>query len=167
MDAVLCGCVGRRRAGQAGWLGPGDLVGAGAGEHGAGLFWWCVLGRHVASDRAGAEAVALEVGPETGLNSDGVKAQRLPRVLGLRLGARAALKSVRAIPNPRSEDRRPKETRRPKSELIATPAEQLPFKSGHSRNSELPPITQMGADNKAGRQAGRQAGRLRDSAKPN
>ena len=47
------------------------------------------------------------------------------------------------------------EIRRPKSELIATPAEQPPIESGHSRNSELPPITQMGADNKAGRQAGR------------
>ena len=58
---------------------------------------------------------------------------------------RAALQSVRAIPNPRPEDRRPK------SELIATPAEQPPIESGHSRNSELPPITQMGADNKAGR----------------
>ena len=43
------------------------------------------------------------------------------------------------------------ETRRPKSELIATPAEQPPIESGHSRNSELPQITQMGADNKAGR----------------
>ena len=48
---------------------------------------------------------------------------------------RAALKSVRAIPNPRPEDRRPKETRRPRSELIATPAEQPPIESGHSRNS--------------------------------
>ena len=53
------------------------------------------------------------------------------------------------------EIRRPKETRSPRSELIATPAEQPPIESGHSRNSELPPITQMGADNKAGRQAGR------------
>ena len=42
-----------------------------------------------------------------------------------------------AIPNPRPEDRRPKETRRPKSELIATPAEQLPIESGHSRNSNF------------------------------
>ena len=50
---------------------------------------------------------------------------------------RAALKSVRAIPNPRPEDRRPKETRRPKSELIATPAEQQPIESGHSRNSDF------------------------------
>ena len=56
---------------------------------------------------------------------------------------------------PETEDRRPKETRRPKAELIATPAEQQPIESGHSRNSELPPITQMGADNKAGRPAGR------------
>ena len=47
------------------------------------------------------------------------------------------------------------ETRRPKAELIATPAEQPPIESGHSRNSELPPITGMGADNTAGRQAGR------------
>ena len=46
---------------------------------------------------------------------------------------RAALKSLRAIPNPRPADRRPKET----------------------RNSELPQITQMGADNQAGRPAGR------------
>ena len=68
---------------------------------------------------------------------------------------RAALKSVRAIPNPRPEDRRPKETRRPKSELITTPAEQPLIESGHSRNSELPPITPMAADNQAGRQAGR------------
>ena len=68
---------------------------------------------------------------------------------------RAALKSVRAIPNPRPEARRPKEIRRPRSELIATPAEQQPIELGHSRNSELPPITQMGADNKAGSQAGR------------
>ena len=65
--------------------------------------------------------------------------------------ARAALKSLRAIPNPRPEDRRPKETRRPRSELIATPAEQQPIELGHARNSELPPITQIGADNKAGR----------------
>ena len=55
---------------------------------------------------------------------------------------RAALKSVRAIPNPRSES-------------IATPAKQPPIESGHSRNSELPPITQMGADNQARRPAGR------------
>ena len=48
----------------------------------------------------------------------------------------AALKSVRAIPNPRPEDRRPKETRRPRPELIATPAEQPPVESGSSRNSE-------------------------------
>ena len=46
-------------------------------------------------------------------------------------GLRAALKSVRAIPNPRPEDRRPK------SELIATPAEQPPIEPGHSRNSEF------------------------------
>ena len=52
---------------------------------------------------------------------------------------RADLKSVRAIPNPRPEDRRPK------SELIATPAEQQPIELGHARSSELPPITQMGA----------------------
>ncbi|MEI6784268.1 MAG: hypothetical protein WCQ21_25530, partial [Verrucomicrobiota bacterium] len=32
-------------------------------------------------------------------------------------------------------------------ELIATPAEQPPIESGHARNSELPPITPMGADN--------------------
>jgi len=32
--------------------------------------------------------------------------------------------AIRAIPHPRPEDRRPKETRRPRSELIATPAEQ-------------------------------------------
>ena len=70
-------------------------------------------------------------------------------------GARAALKSVRTIPNPRTEDRRPKETRRPKSKLIATAAEQQPIEPGHSRNSELPQIAQMGADNQAGRQAGR------------
>ena len=44
---------------------------------------------------------------------------------------RAALKSVRAILNPRPEDRRPK------SELIATPAEQQPIESGHSRNSDF------------------------------
>ena len=43
--------------------------------------------------------------------------------------ARAALTSVRAIPNPRPEDRRPKETRRPRSELIATPAEQPPIEA--------------------------------------
>ena len=60
--------------------------------------------------------------------------------------SRAALKSVRAIPNPRPADRRPKETRRPRSELIATPAQQPPIELGHSRNSELPPITPMGAD---------------------
>jgi hypothetical protein len=53
------------------------------------------------------------------------------------------------------ETRRPKETRSPKSELIATPAEQPPIESGHARNSELPPITQMGADNKAVGPAGR------------
>ena len=47
------------------------------------------------------------------------------------------------------------ETRRPRSALIATPAELPPIELGQSRNSELPPITQMGADNKAGRQAGR------------
>ena len=56
---------------------------------------------------------------------------------GERAGGRAALKSVRAIPNPRPEDRRPKETRRPRSELIATPAEQQPIESGHSRNSDF------------------------------
>ena len=67
----------------------------------------------------------------------------------------AALKSVRAIPNPRPADRRPKETRRPRSELIATPAKQPPIELGHSRNSELPLITPMAADNKAGRPAGR------------
>ena len=54
--------------------------------------------------------------------------------------SRAALKSVRAIPNPRPADRRPR------SELIATPAQQPPIELGHSRNSELPPITPMGAD---------------------
>jgi hypothetical protein len=43
--------------------------------------------------------------------------------------------AIRAIPNPRPEDRRPKETRRPRSELIATPAEQQPIESGHSRDS--------------------------------
>ena len=48
----------------------------------------------------------------------------------------AALKSVRAIPNPRPEDPRPKEIRRLRSELIATPAEQPPVESGRSRNSE-------------------------------
>ena len=47
------------------------------------------------------------------------------------------------------------EIRRPKAELIATPAEQPPIELGHSRNSELPPITPMGADNQAGRPAGR------------
>jgi hypothetical protein len=50
---------------------------------------------------------------------------------------RASLKSVLAIPNPRPEDRRPKETRRPKSELIATPPEQQPIELGHSRNSDF------------------------------
>ena len=45
--------------------------------------------------------------------------------------------AIRAIPNPRPEDRRPKETRRPRSELIATPAEQPPIESGHSRNSDF------------------------------
>ena len=50
---------------------------------------------------------------------------------GERAGGRAALKSVRAIPNPRPEDRRPR------SELIATPAEQQPIESGHSRNSDF------------------------------
>ena len=50
---------------------------------------------------------------------------------------RAALKSVRAMPNPRPEDRRPKETRSPRSELIATPAEQPPIESGHFRNSDF------------------------------
>jgi len=53
------------------------------------------------------------------------------------LGCRAALKSARAIPNPRPEDRRPKETRRPRSELRATPAEQQPVGLGHSRNSDF------------------------------
>ena len=43
--------------------------------------------------------------------------------------------AIRAIPNPRPEDRRPKETRRPRSELIATPPEQQPIELGHSRNS--------------------------------
>ena len=47
------------------------------------------------------------------------------------------------------------EIRRPKAELIATPEEQPPIELGHSQNSELPQITQMGADNKAGRPAGR------------
>ena len=79
----------------------------------------------------------------------------MPMIRGEFLHPRAALKSDRAIPNPRPEDRRPKETRRPKAELIATPAEQQPIESGHSRNSEFPPITQMGADNKARRPAGR------------
>ena len=54
-----------------------------------------------------------------------------------RAAHRSALKSVRAIPNPRSEDRRPKETRRPRSELIATQAEQQPIESGHFRNSDF------------------------------
>ena len=44
---------------------------------------------------------------------------------------------ARAIPNPKPEDRRPKETRRPSSELIATPAEQQPVGLGHSRNSDF------------------------------
>jgi hypothetical protein len=35
---------------------------------------------------------------------------------------KAEEEAIRAIPNPRPEDRRPKETRRPRSELIA-PAE--------------------------------------------
>ena len=37
--------------------------------------------------------------------------------------------AIRAIPNPRPEDRRPKETRRPRFELIATPAEPRPAHS--------------------------------------
>ena len=53
------------------------------------------------------------------------------------IGTRAALKSVRAIPKPRPEDRRPKEIRRPKAELIATPAEQQPIESGHFQNSDF------------------------------
>ena len=57
---------------------------------------------------------------------------------------RAALKSVRAIPNPRPEDRRPKETRRPRSELIATPAEQPPIELGHSRNSDFGLLSAFG-----------------------
>ena len=62
---------------------------------------------------------------------------------------RAALKSVRAIPNPRPEDRRPKETRRPRSELIATPAEQQPIELGHSRNSDLSGFGLWSSDYKA------------------
>ena len=87
------------------------------------------------------EALALRrsAGFQTGLPCARVAACR----------PRAALKSVWAIPNPGPEDRRPR------SELIATPAEQPPIELGHARNSDLPPITQMGADNKAGRQAGR------------
>ena len=46
--------------------------------------------------------------------------------------SRAALKSVRAIPNPRPADRRPR------SELIATPAEQPPIELGPARNSDFP-----------------------------
>ena len=57
---------------------------------------------------------------------------------------RAALKSVRAMPNPRPEDRRPKETRRPKSELITTPAELQPIESGHSRNSDFGLLSDFG-----------------------
>jgi len=52
-------------------------------------------------------------------------------------GSEACQEPGRAIPNPRPEDRRPKETRSPKSELIATPAEPPPIESGHSRNSDF------------------------------
>ena len=52
------------------------------------------------------------------------KTLRGSRGSGSALGARAALKSARAIPNPRSE-------------LIATPAEQQPIELGHSRNSDF------------------------------
>ena len=52
--------------------------------------------------------------------------------------------AIRAIPNPRPEDRRPKETRRPRSELIATPAEQQPIESGHSRNSGFGLLSDFG-----------------------
>ena len=57
---------------------------------------------------------------------------------------RAALKSALATPNPRPEDRRPKETRRPRSELIATPAEQQPVSFGHSRNSDFGLLSDFG-----------------------
>ena len=63
--------------------------------------------------------------------------QQLSVISNLTPPLRAALTSVRAVPNPRSEDRRPKETRRPRSELRATPAEQQPIESGHSRNSDF------------------------------
>src|ERR1035437_10128477 len=79
--------------------------------------------------------------------------------------ARVAVESVRAVLIPKTEGRRPKEARRPKSESTATPMEQRTIGSGIPRISGFGLLSGLGfwpSDFKAASLVGIPSGRTSD-----